>query len=87
MTSNELPEEARIEHGGRVFSLTGVDPRQWKITDDSGRNYGTIIIVNAEGEGGEPVYGGVLPAETHTEFEGSDWDAITRGIINQVDAV
>jgi hypothetical protein len=86
MTTSELQPQTRIEHKGRIFTVHSIDPRSWKITDDNGRNYGSVVMMNLEGEGGDPVYGGILPAEHDTLYEGSDWGAIIRGIINEVDA-
>jgi hypothetical protein len=86
MSINELQSHMRLEHRGRMFNVESIDSGSWKITDENGRNYGTVILMNREGEGGDPVYGGVLPAEHDTLYEGSDWGAIARGIINDVDA-
>ena len=86
MSINELQSRVRLEHRGRVFTVESIDPTSWKITDENGRNYGTVIMMDLEGEGGDPVYGGILPAEHDTLYEGSDWGAIARGIINEVDS-
>jgi hypothetical protein len=86
MTTSELQPQTRIEHRGRLFTVQSIDARSWKITDDNGRNYGSVVMMNLEGEGGDPVYGGILPAEHDTLYEGSDWGAIVRGIINEVDS-
>ncbi|HWU58474.1 MAG TPA: hypothetical protein VN045_07105 [Microbacteriaceae bacterium] len=86
MTTSELQPLMRLEHRGRLFTVQSIDSRSWKITDDNGRNYGSVVMMNLEGEGGDPVYGGILPAEHETLYEGSDWGAIIRGIINEVDS-
>jgi hypothetical protein len=86
MTINELQPQTRLAHRGRLFTLESIDATSWKVTDEHGRNYGTVVMMNREGEGGDPVYGGILPAARDTLYEGSDWGAIVRGIINEVDA-
>jgi hypothetical protein len=85
MPEHELQPRALLEHRGRSFAIEAIDPKLWKILDERGRNYGTVIMVNRQGEGGEPVYGGVLPGETQTTLEGSDWMEIARAVINEVD--
>lgn len=86
MSINELRSSVRLEHRGRIFTVESVDETSWKITDEHGRNYGTVIMMDQEGEGGDPVYGGLLPAEHATLHEGSDWAEIARSIINEVDS-
>lgn len=86
MSIKELQSRMQLEHRGHAFTLESIDSTSWKITDGNGRNYGSVIMMNREGEGGDPVYGGVLPAEHDTLYEGSDWGAIARGVINEVDS-
>jgi hypothetical protein len=74
-----------IDHKGQIFSVTELDTDFWKVTDAAGRNYGTLIVVAAEGEEREPVFGVVRPADHEPYMQGSDADELVRALINQVE--
>lgn len=84
MYGHELKRQMELEHKGHVFTLTTADSKRWAITDSSGEDFGSLIMLAGEGADRMPVYGGVVPGETATLFEGSDWEGIARAVINVV---
>lgn len=81
-----LPDRVEIAHKNRQFILQLLEPQLWQISDETGGDYGTIVMITKEGPDHEAVYGGKLPHDEEVDLWGSDWDAIARGVINQVDA-
>jgi hypothetical protein len=86
MIDYALPDRVEIAHKKRQFIVQLLEPKLWQISDEIGGDYGTIVMITAEGPERDPVYGGKLPHDDAVDLWGSDWDAIARAVINQVDA-
>ena len=86
MIDYSLPDRVEIAHKNRQFVVQLLEPKLWQISDETGGDYGTIVMITQEGPERDPVYGGKLPHDDEVDLGGSDWDAIARGVINQVDA-
>jgi len=84
-STGELRHEGiSIEHRGGVYDVTSTGDGQWVIRSADGQTAGTLLLLAAEGEERDPVYGGCLPGETDPLHEGSDWGMIVRALINEL---
>lgn len=79
------PAQQALAEGPPVEAADALWHRQWVLRDDDGRNLGSIVVMAREGEGGDPVYGGMLPGENETLLEGSDWVGIVLGLANETE--
>lgn len=75
---------ALIEHKGHAYRVERIEPSSWVIRSEDGRTIGSLFVLSAEGESGDPVYGGRKPGELETYTEGSDWRGIVKALVNEV---
>lgn len=76
---------ATLQHKGAVYRIEPLDASSWVIRSADERTMGSLILLAAEGESGDPVYAGRLPGELDSYAEGSDWRGITKAIINDAE--
>jgi len=89
MTSEESTGDlhddgVRIEHRGGDYDVSPTGPGQWVVRSADGHTAGSLLLLAAEGEERDPVYGGCLPGEAEPLHEGSDWAAIARALVNEM---
>jgi len=77
--------QAALAEGSPIEAADALWHRQWAVRDEQGRAIGTLAVIAQEGEGGDPVYGGILPGERDTLLEGSDWVGIVLGLANETE--
>ena len=77
-------DSVHFEHRGFGYVVHRLGPADWVVRADDGRTIGALTIVAPEGEEHEPVYGGIIAGQTETDYEGSDWESIVRGLVNEV---
>jgi hypothetical protein len=75
--------ETTIEHRGYVYALAG-GPTEWTVRRD-GALLGYLVVLSSAGEEGEPVYTTRRADGTDSPVEGTDWDAVVRALLNEVD--
>ncbi|GAB3386927.1 hypothetical protein GCM10027568_05950 [Humibacter soli] len=76
-------DNVHFEHRGVGYVIHRIAQEEWSVRSDDGRAIGSLTIVSEEGEEHEPVYGGIIAGETETDYEGSDWESIVRGLVNE----
>ncbi|MHA7986318.1 hypothetical protein ACX9R5_10970 [Rathayibacter sp. CAU 1779] len=76
-------DTVHFEHRGAGYVIHRLGPEDWAVRSDDGRTIGSLTVMSAEGEEHEPVYGGVIAGQTETDYEGSDWESIVRGLVNE----
>lgn len=77
--------QAALSEGPPVEAPDAIWHRRWAVRDEDGRTLGSLVVMAHEGEGGDPVYGGLLPGESETILEGSDWVGIVLGVANETE--
>ncbi len=84
MSASELEmSSVRYPYRGRVFHVEKKAAGVWVVLDESHAELGTLVRVAREGEEHEPVFGAVLPGQTDTLHEGSDWKMLVSSLINE----
>lgn len=76
-------DDVHFEHRGAGYVIHRLGPQNWAVRRDDGRTVGSLVIVSEEGEEHEPVYGGIIAGQSETDYEGSDWESIVRGLVNE----
>ncbi|GAB3806795.1 hypothetical protein GCM10028798_30260 [Humibacter antri] len=76
-------DSVHFDHRGGRYVVHRLGPADWVVRGDDGRTIGSLTVIAPEGEEHEPVYGGLLPGQTETDYEGSDWESIVRGLVNE----
>lgn len=76
-------DNVHFEHRGVGYVIHRIGQEEWSVRSDDGRAIGSLTIISEEGEEHEPVYGGIIAGETETDYEGSDWESIVRGLVNE----
>ena len=76
-------DDVHFEHKDDGYVIHRLGPQNWSVRRDDGRTIGALTIVSPEGEEHEPVYGGIIAGQTETDYEGSDWESIVRGLVNE----
>ncbi|MGN6126486.1 MAG: hypothetical protein ACTHON_07965 [Humibacter sp.] len=76
-------DNVHFEHRGVGYVIHRIGQEEWSVRSDDGRAIGSLTIISEEGEEHEPVYGGIIAGETDTDYEGSDWESIVRGLVNE----
>ncbi|HVX08600.1 hypothetical protein [Humibacter sp.] len=76
-------DSVHFEHRGLGYVVHRMGPADWVVRSDDGRAIGALTVVSPEGEEHEPVYGGIIAGQTETDYEGSDWESIVRGLVNE----
>lgn len=76
-------DDVHFEHKGLEYAIHRLGAEEWSVSTQLGEPVGTLIVVASEGEEHEPVYGGVMAGRTETDYEGSDWESIVRGLVNE----
>lgn len=75
--------DTTIEHRGSSYALSG-GPTEWAITR-AGTILGHLVVKSSAGEEGEPVYTTRLLDGTAGNLEGTDWEQVVRGHLNEFD--